>query len=352
MIVLYVIIGLAVLILVHELGHFFAAKIFGIKVEEFGIGYPPKLFSKKYGETEYSINALPFGGFNRIYGEDKDSISEDDKDYKRSFSYQKPWKRSVVILSGVFMNVVLGWVLLSFVFMIGAPKHLSVASVMENSPAYETGIETNDIILEASFGETLITDPIDVENFISLINENKGKEIILKIKRGEDLLTKEMLVRENPPEGEGSLGIALFNMGIEKQGFFKSIGSAFTTTFRMLEQVVIGFYKLITGLFTNPDIVKSVSGPVGIFMITKQVGSVSLIYLVQFIALISLNLVVLNLLPFPALDGGRFLFILIEKIKGSPVSNKIQMGINAVGFIILIVLMILVTIKDFTSFIF
>ncbi len=351
MIVLYVIVGLSILILVHELGHFFAAKIFGVKVKEFGLGYPPRIFSKKYGETEYSINALPFGGFVKIHGEDAVSIDKSDPDYKRSFAYQKPWKRSVIILAGVFMNILLGWFLLSIVFMVGAPKHLGVASVIEKSPAAEVGIEASDIIVGLETNNKSLSDPISVDDFIDVINKNKGEKVTLSIQRGEEIFRKKVLARENPPKGEGSLGVALVDMGIEKRGFLGSIFYGIKTTGSILKRVAIGFYKIITGIFTNPKIVKNVAGPIGIFMITKQTGSVGFIYLVQFIALISLNLVILNSLPFPALDGGRFLFILIEKIKGSPVSRKLQAGINVTGFLLLIILMILVTIKDITNFI-
>jgi regulator of sigma E protease len=351
MIIIYVIIGLSLLILVHELGHFFVAKMFGIRVDEFGFGYPPRLFSKKYGETEYSINALPFGGFVKIYGEDETKVNASSSDFKRSFAYQSWLKRSAVLLAGVFMNIVLAFVLLSLVFMVGAPKYMGVASVADGSPAEEAGLEGGDIILEASVGEDLLSSPISTDKFIEFVNNHKGENINLTIQRDNETFKEELLARKNPPAGEGSIGIALVDMGIEKQGFFGAIWQGMKTTGQLLKGIAIGFYNIITGIFTNPDIVENIAGPVGIFVITKQAGSIGLIYLVQLIAIISLNLVIINLLPFPALDGGRFLFILIEKIKGSPVSNKFQMAANAFGFILLILLMIIVTIKDIGNFI-
>jgi regulator of sigma E protease len=351
MIIIYVIIGLSLLILVHELGHFFVAKIFGIRVDEFGFGYPPRIFAKKYGETEYSINALPFGGFVKIYGEDETKVEKSSSDFKRSFASQPAWKRSAVLLAGVFMNIVLAFILLSLVFMVGAPKYMGIASVVSDSPAEEAGLEGGDIVLEASVGEELLSNPISVNKFIEFVKNNEGENINLTVQRGDETFQKEVLARKNPPEGEGSIGIALVDMGIEKQGFFSAVWQGMKTTGQLLKEITVGFYNIITGIFTNPDVVKNIAGPVGIFVITKQAGSMGLIYLIQLIAIISLNLVIINLLPFPALDGGRFLFILIEKIKGSPVPNKIQMAANAFGFILLILLMIIVTIKDIGNFI-
>lgn len=351
MIILYVIIGLSLLILVHELGHFFVAKMFGVKVNEFGFGYPPRLFARKRRETEYSVNALPFGGFVKIHGEDIAQIDESDPDYKRSFAYQPAWKRSMIILAGVFMNVCFAFILLSIIFMVGAPSHMSIASVAEGSPADSAGIEVGDIVLSASVGEEVLSDPVSTEEFIELVNENKGSEFSFTIQRGGETFEKTVLARENPPEGEGSIGVALVDMGIEKKGFFGALWEGAKTTVFLLKNIAVGFYNIITGIFTNPEILKNVAGPVGIFVITKQAGSVGIIYLIQLVAIISLNLVILNLLPFPALDGGRFLFILIEKMKGSPVSNKFQMAANALGFLLLIALMIVVTIKDIGKFI-
>ncbi len=350
MIIVYVIIGLSLLILVHELWLFFVAKLFGVRVDEFGFGYPPRLFAKKYGETEYSINALPFGGFVKIYGEDVSKVDKSDPAYKRSFASQPAWKRSAIILAGVFMNVVLAFVLLSLIFMLGAPKHMGIASVTENSPAEEAGLQAGDIVLNAEVDGETLSDPILTEEFINLVEENKGSEFVLTIQRGDETFEKTVLARENPPAGEGNIGVLLADMGIEKKGFFGAIWQGAKSTGQLLERIAVGFWNIITGIFTNPEIVKNIAGPVGIFVITKQAGSVGLVYLIQLVAVISLNLVIINLLPFPALDGGRFLFILIERIKGSPISNKFQMAANAFGFLLLIALMIVVTIKDIGRF--
>ncbi|MEX1014677.1 MAG: site-2 protease family protein [Candidatus Paceibacterota bacterium] len=352
MTIILVIIALSLLILVHEAGHFFAAKMFGIKVTEFGIGFPPKLFSKKVGETEYSINLLPFGGFVRIFGEDEESIKEvDEKEKKRAFVNQKTWKKSVVILAGVIMNIFLAWILLSSVFMIGAESHLGVSNVSENSPAMLAGIEAGDMITEARAGEEALTDPISVEEFISFAEQNITEEINLSILRGEQAINVSLMGRENPPEGEGSIGIALVDAGFEEMGFFKAIIEGLNYTWQSLVLIFSSFVTLIVGLFTSSGAAENLTGPVGIFVIAKDAAGLGLIYLFQLTAIISLNLAILNLIPFPALDGGRFLVILAEKIKGSAISTKVQAGINTFGFILLLLLMIFVTIKDIGRFI-
>jgi regulator of sigma E protease len=351
MIILYVIIGLSLLILVHELGHFFAAKLFGVRVDKFGFGYPPRLFSKKYGETEYSINALPFGGFVKIYGENEATVDKSDPDYKRSFAFQPAWKRSVILLAGIFMNVVFGWLLLSFVFAIGAPEYVGIVSVADSSPAENAGLQAGDIILETQRGEEILDNLTTTDRFINFVKETPEGLFTLTIQRDGKTFETDISGRINPPPGEGSLGVALVNMGIEKKPLFTAFWHGLKTSIQMLGAIAVGFYTIITKAFTTPEIMENIAGPVGIFVITKQVSTIGFIYLVQFIGFISLNLVILNLIPFPALDGGRFFFILIEKIKGSPVSGKVQMVINAAGFLLLIALMIFVTVKDIGRFI-
>ena len=164
MTILIVIISLSLLILVHEAGHFFAAKFFGVRVDEFGLGFPPRIFGKKIGETTYSINLLPLGGFVKIYGEDSTGepggLDANQEDKKRTFSSQPAWKKSVIILAGVVMNVILGWLALSLVFLAGAPKHLAIADVALDSPAREAGLEAGDIILGVEYKGGILKDPV------------------------------------------------------------------------------------------------------------------------------------------------------------------------------------------------
>lgn len=342
--IIFVIIALSVLILVHEFGHFFFAKFFGVKVEEFGIGFPPRLFSKKIGETVYSLNLLPFGGFVKIYGEDgnREKITEPEK----SFVNQPIWRRSVIVLAGVLMNIILGWLVLSAVLMIGAPEHLAIADLAPDSPAQEAGLASGDIIIEAAFGGAVLKDPITTENLLNLVKEAGNQPIHLKIRRGSDIFDFNVAGRLNPPAGQGPLGVTLVNIGFPAESFLNSFIKGAAATGETLRAVTVAFINFFSTVFTDRKILESVAGPVGIFAIAAQVGSLGIVYFLQLMALISLNLAVLNLIPFPALDGGRFLFLLFEKIKGSPVSSRFQTAVNSLGFVILLVLMVFVTIRD------
>lgn len=342
MIILIVVISLSILILVHEAGHFFAAKFFRVKVHEFGLGFPPKILSKRIGETVYTLNLLPFGGFVKIHGED-DEAGETGPD---SFGGQPVWKRSAIVLAGVLMNVVLGWLALSMVFAIGSPEHLAIADVTSGSPAEIAKLKSGDVILEAKFGENLLKDPIPIADFVRMTKESVPNPMDLKVQRGKEIIDISVSGRVNPPVGRGALGISLLEIGLAPQPFFQSFVKGFTATIETIKLIVIGFWNFFSKLFVTPKVIETITGPIGIFKLAGEAGSLGIVYLIQLMALISLNLAVLNLIPFPALDGGRFLFLLIEKIKGSPIPRRFQNFMNIAGFAALILLMILVTIQD------
>ncbi len=369
MIILLVIIGLSILILGHEAGHFLAAKKFGLKVDEFGFGFPPRIFAwrpkaKKNGtlrpglrlssaenpqgeqarsETEYSINWLPFGGFVKIAGENDrisgeteklSSLPEEEK--KRIFLFQPAWKRSVIILAGVTVNFILGWILFSAVLMIGTPKALIITEVQKGSPAEEAGIKANDIVKNF----------VDSETFINFVNSNRGKEIGLTVLREGEEVSFKAVPRVKTGENEGALGVGLQAAGADKEGFFSAVVLGFKQTVFVTEATFKGFYQIVLGIISSGKISSDVAGPVGIFSIANQISKIGLAYLINLVALISINLAVINLIPFPALDGGRFFMILIEKVKGSPVPVKAEAIINGVGFALLLALMAVVTVRD------
>ncbi len=341
MAILFVIVGISVLILIHEAGHFWAAKKAGLLVEEFGFGFPPRLFKKKIGETTYSFNLLPFGGYVRIYGEQEVIGELGDRarpgvDPSRSFAKQSVWRRIVIIGAGVAMNFILGWFLLSAIFMLGAPKELVVAQVLENSPAAVSGLKQGDVVVGYE----------EAESFISYINENLGQSISFEVKRGDEILPVLSTPRQNPKPDEGALGVALVDSGFEGLGFFSALKQGFIQSIEIMAQIIKLFGKLIGDLFTKGKVLDDVVGPVGVFSVAHQAGERGFIYLLQLIALISLNLAALNALPFPALDGGRALFVLIEKIKGSPIAPKRELAWNATGIVFLLLLMIVITTRD------
>lgn len=327
-------IGLSLTILIHEAGHFFAAKYFNLKVEEFGFGFPPRIFSKQRGETRYSVNWLPFGGFVKIYGENREEgIGEE---VRRSFSFQPAYARAAVVVAGVVMNFVLGWFLLSLIFMIGTPTAIVVSEVREHSPAQLAGIREGDVIVGFK----------SAQEFILHVNTNQGQEISLEILEENETKNVSVIPRINPPEGEGALGIGLLDAGVPRKGFFESLVFGFSTAIATIMLVLARFYELVANVFGGGDGYRMITGPVGIFSVAQQVGRLGLIYVLQMIALISLNLAVFNILPFPALDGGRLFFIVIEKLKGSPLPVRFEQIANAVGFALLFTLMIAITVQD------
>ncbi|MAF79467.1 hypothetical protein CL629_00060 [bacterium] len=346
MTILLVIISLSILIFVHELGHFLFAKLFKVPVEEFGIGFPPRLLKKKVGETTYSLNLLPFGGFVKIFGENAEDLATKEPD---SFSRQPIWKRSTIVLAGIVFNIVIAWVALNLLFFTGVPKHLLITDIIKNSPAETAGIQGGDIIIEAAIGETILSDPIATESFVALTKSNKGKEISLTLQRDKEAIEVQTILKTEIKEEEGALGAQVLEIGTDPEPFPQNVISGTIATIDNLVIIAISFYTLITGIFTQPEILESVSGPVGIIGIATQATNLGIPYLIQLMALISLNLAILNLIPFPALDGGRFVFLIIEKIIRRPVPFKVQAITNTAGFAALILLLILITIKDISS---
>lgn len=340
---------LAILVIVHELGHFLAAKKMGMYVEEFGFGFPPRIFSWKKKETRWSLNLIPLGGFVKIAGEEgersnqQEEESEEEKAIpsERLFSAKPIWQRLIVLIGGVLMNFLLGWLLLSLVFLFGEEKSLLISAIEANSPAEVVGLKAGDKIL--GFQEP--------ESFVNFINQHKGKEVTLQIEREGEKKEIKVVPRPQVNAGQGALGVSLVAGGVEKLPWYRSFWEGFISAVKIFAFVFIMLFKLIIGFFTGANLLNYLSGPVGIYQVTTQAAGLGLIYLVNLVALISLNLAALNIFPFPALDGGRIIFLIIEKIKGAPVSVRTQQIVNAIGFSLLILLVIIVSIKDIAKLI-
>ncbi|HHD92098.1 MAG TPA: RIP metalloprotease RseP [Candidatus Portnoybacteria bacterium] len=354
--ILTFIIGIAILILAHEFGHFIVAKKNGVFVEEFGFGFPPKIFGKKIGETIYSINLIPLGGFVRLYGEDMDQ-KIDPKLKDRAFSAKKIWQRGLILVAGVLMNLVVGVIFLSVSFFIGMPQPVEslppktnadvfITQVMPSSPAQKAGIRVGDKVIGVVGLSGKYSSVNQVNIFQKIIGQNKGKKITLKLLRDGKNIDISIVPRINPPAGEGAMGVALVNTVIQKHSFFESIWLGVKSTFYLFGLIFYSLGVLVAKLFSGQHIGQVVSGPVGIFVLMKQMAGLGFSYLCYFWAILSINLAVINILPFPALDGGRLFFLLIEKIRRKPVAPKIEAAVHQVGFFLLIFLMILVTIKD------
>lgn len=360
---------LGILIFVHELGHFMTAKKLGIKVEEFGFGFPPRMFGiyknkegkwkkviggKKEGveNTIYSINWLPLGGFVKIFGEE----GEGSKD-PESFASKPIWKRSLVLAAGVFMNFVLAAILLMVGFKIGLPQaidsedsnvrdaKIQIAQVATESPAAESGLSLGDEII--SIEEERFYKIEDIQN---KIKDNSGQEILIEVKRGGEIKEIKTTPRENPPEDEGALGISLVKTGLVSYPWYISIGKGLEATISVTLAILIAFYELIKNLIVGEKVGADFAGPVGIAVMTGQVTRMGLAYVLQFVAVLSINLAIINILPLPALDGGRILFLIIEKVRGKKVGKKIENTVHTIGFFLLILLLVVVTFKDLFRF--
>lgn len=349
---------LAILVLVHEFGHFFAAKRFGVRVDEFGLGFPPKLFGKMWNGTLYSINAIPFGGFVKIFGENPDAESISGPDSGRSFVHIAKWKQVIVLAAGVIMNIILAWVLFSIGFMSGmtmgvseanekyvTDKHVIVLDALPNSPAAAAKLAPGDEILSYSVGGATTTAPT-VESIRAAIRESNGKVVALEIQR----LGGDVYVEVTPEKGalgdNYAIGISMDMVGKVRLPFFTAFVEGAKLTGTMFVNIVEGLYGLIRDAVVGEADLSQVSGPVGIARLVGDAGRLGFVYLLSFTAFISLNLAVLNLVPFPALDGGRILFVIIEAIFRRPISPKIGNTINTIGFGLLLAFMLFVTYKD------
>ncbi len=352
---------LFLLVLVHEWGHYITAKLTGMRVDEFGIGFPPKLFGIKKGETEYTFNALPLGGFVKIYGEDGigDPSLREGSDYSRSFTGQNRFKQAIVLVAGVTMNVLFAWFLFSFAFMWGVERGVTESAASENArlivnevvvdgPASEAELPRGAHITAVTRGgETLaqltptgFTEFVakDSEDPIQIAYTHKGDLFLANI------APKKGVIESDPERAAVGVGVTLMDhieysfLGGLKAGFFHTIQST--------KAIVIGTYTLARDAIKGEADLTQVAGPVGIVGLVGEASAFGFSALLMFTAFISLNLAVINLLPFPALDGGRLLFVCIEAVTRRPLPVKATQILNTVGFFLLISLMVIVTWND------
>lgn len=356
--ILVAIILLSILVLAHEFGHFFAARRAGILVEEFGIGLPPRLFGIKLGDTLYSVNALPFGGFVRIHGES--GVESDELNRERAFFTKPISTRFAVLFAGVVMNFLLGIALFAVLFTAGATvavspenaakltdRRIEITGIAVNSPADTAGLETGVRIIGARVGgEVLFGNALSAEAFREFILQHAGEELSLTIARnnGESVVTARP--RLEPPAGEGPLGIAMAEVGTIQYPWYQSIVEAIKTAFEIAGNTFAALYFLFRDLLVGRVAAPAIVGPVGIVQIAGEAAAVGILRLVHFAAILTINLAVLNILPIPALDGGRLVFLGIERARGKPIPRRIEQTFHAAGMAALIGLIILITIHD------
>lgn len=345
---------LGLIVIVHELGHFTTAKRLGIRVDEFGLGFPPRLFGIKRGETTYTINLIPIGGFVKIHGED----GSDENDH-RSLVHRPAIQRLLVLSAGVIMNILLAAVLFSIGYGIGLPSvvddatkaksitdiKVQIVSISDNTPAVEAKLEPGDQI--KAINSAPMTTIEDIENY----NKTRaGETVNLTVQRQDKELIIPITLRDLDGTSTGKMGVSLVRTGIAKYSLPMAVWLGIKSSFVYLWAIIVSFYTLIKNLLVGIPVGGDVAGPIGIAVLTGQVAKLGFIYVLQFTALLSLNLAVINFIPFPALDGGRALFVIIEKIRGKKISRDIEATIHNVGFTLLLILIALVTFRDLTKF--
>ena len=363
---------LSLLVFVHELGHFITARRFGIRAEEFGFGFPPRgvgLYKNDQGKwkivwgskevkdcptTVYSLNWIPMGGFVKIKGEDGEFETETD-----SFAGKKIWQRAVVLSAGVSMNVLLAIVLISFGLMIGMPQDLEalapgakvesrqiqVIHVLPNTPANKAGVVVGDAIV--SIDGQAFSAYQDLQKYV---DERTGKNLIYQIKHEGAVKDYPITPEKMAETGRGGIGVALVETGIVRYPWYRAVWEGTKNTFELIGVIITAFYELFKSLILGKGVTAEVAGPVGIAALTGQAARMGFIYLLQFAALLSLNLAIINFLPLPALDGGRVLFLIIEKLKGRPMKREVEAVIHNIGFVLLMVLVTIVTFRDVLKF--
>jgi len=379
-IILFILI-LSFLVLIHEFGHFIVAKKIGVKVEEFAIGFPPRLFAFKKGETTYTINIFPLGGFVKLFGEEyqeigTDSIQRKDKSLSRAFAFKKPYQKAAVIAAGVCMNIILGVTILYGIvafngfksdplpllfphrFTFGTQEGRVIATnLVKGSPAQKAGIKPEDIISSYYFAsESKVTLLTSAQQLINVIKKSSGKKIYVRTVNLKDGKEKSVPVipQYNAQLKRAIIGVSLIDgVVISYEKPLEKIFSGFLHSYNILEYNFSAIGSLI-GIAIKEKSIHPVSGavagPVGIYSVVNDMVQTSGTQLVKnilnLIALLSLSLGVMNILPFPALDGGRMIFIVYEWISGKQVNKKVENITNIAGFAFLMGVALLVSIND------
>ena len=350
------IIVLSLLVFVHELGHFLMARKMGMRVDEFGFGFPPRLWGIKRGGTIYSINWIPLGGFVKIKGE-----SGEDRTDADSFASKPAWQRFFVLVAGVTMNWLLAASLLSGTYMVGAPSVtdgelpagarvrdpvVRVMSVLPESPAYRAGIVSGDAVLSVN-GQAFQ----EAELARQFITERSGEGVILVLQReNKEAYQAELVAEQIPGVETKAVGVRLVTTALVSYPPHLAVVYGVVATATTTRDILFAFGGLLRDLVLTGRVSSDLSGPVGIAVMTGQAAALGFVHLLQFTALLSINLAIINILPFPALDGGRVFFIAMEKLRRRTVSQYAETIAHNIGFLLLMGLVLIVTYRDVVRF--
>lgn len=357
---------ISLLISIHEFGHLIAAKKSGVRVEEFGLGIPPRIWGKKIGETIYSLNAIPLGGFVKLHGEDGEEDSFKDPE---SFASKSILARAVILLAGVAMNAIFAVICFYFLMTIGGfqsqmslifdyhfpfgqqQNFIGILIVEKGSPAEKAGLQPYDVVLTGNGNKFENSD-----QFAQFIGENKGREIVLKVKNLDSEEVKQVIVtpRIDFPENQGPLGVGLNTITeIKYSSLPEKATVGFIHSFNIAHYSMAALGHFIKASFVEQTIkplADTVSGPIGILAITKLTVKEGFVAVLNLMAFISLALAMMNTLPFPGLDGGRLTLLGFELVTRKRIPATIERNINLAGILLLIVLLILVSYKDILQF--
>jgi regulator of sigma E protease len=350
---------LFVLILVHEWGHYITAKWTGMRVDEFGIGFPPKLLGWRRGETEYTLNALPIGGFVKILGEngDEDGVTLNDSDRSRTFAARPKWAQALVLVAGVTMNVLFAWLLLLSILLLGtevqvnpseasAEARFTVINVLPESPASVLPLKAE--ITTVTIDDVTLNE-LNPAAFSQFVRSGEGKPVTLTYISNDEVATVTLIPERglNPADSEAALlGVETGLLEYRTYSLFAALKEATLQTGHMLVAITVGLFTLLGNAVAGTADFSQVAGPVGIVEHVGQAAEFGFVSLLYFTAIISLNLAVINLLPIPALDGGRLVFVVIESITRRPISPVWAARVNLIGFAALMLLMVVVTYND------
>lgn len=324
-----------ILIVIHEFGHFIAAKAMGVRVNEFAVGFGPKLFSKRIGETKYALNLIPLGGYCAMEGEDEAS------DDSRAFCNKSAWRRFIIVVMGAVFNLILGLIIIALVL---SPQKTftttTVGEFYEDAVSSQYGLQTGDTIIEVDGRRIFSTYDLSY----AFTNIDDGKIDVTVKRNGERVELQDVKFATEQADGISYLTVDFYVEGQEKN-FFTFISNTFKTALSYGVVVWRSLIDLITGRYG----ISAVSGPVGVTAVIGNAAKQSLTSILPIMALITINLGIFNLLPIPALDGGRLVFILFEMIARKPVPQKYESVIHAVGMVLLLGFMLLITFKDIWS---